>query len=268
MTLLVAWAGADCKKRGSRTSSLYFATDSRISWNKNNGYDGQQKVFGSSISPDIFAFCGDVTFCGNHINTLVNCINHELILLNGNDIDIKVNNVQKYFNDAFQNYPKNILSGKSTILYGTRINMDFFLYKAEFDKMSSQIIFQRIPIPNKSILLHEDGSGKNEFHENWIKENSEKRNASGTSRSVYHCLHKTIINTKEPTVGGAPQIIGLYRKFNAIPFGIIIDNKRFVYGSIFRHDNAERIEWRNENFERVDGTTGLLIERAQRQPFE
>ena len=34
MTLLVAWAGADCKKRGSRTSSLYFATDSRISWNK------------------------------------------------------------------------------------------------------------------------------------------------------------------------------------------------------------------------------------------
>lgn len=45
MTLLVAWAGADCKKRGSRTSSLYFATDSRISWNKKNGYDGQQKVF-------------------------------------------------------------------------------------------------------------------------------------------------------------------------------------------------------------------------------
>lgn len=140
MTLLVAWAGADCKKRGSRTSSLYFATDSRISWNKNNGYDGQQKVFGSSISPDIFAFCGDVTFCGNHINTLVNCINHELILLNGNNIDIKVNNVQKYFNDAFQNYPKNILSGKSTILYGTRINMDFFLYKAEFDKINTLLI--------------------------------------------------------------------------------------------------------------------------------
>ena len=42
--------------------------------------------------------------------------------------------------------------------------------KAEFDKMSSQIIFQRILIPNKSILLHEDGSGKSEFHENWIKE--------------------------------------------------------------------------------------------------
>lgn len=233
-----------------------------------NGYDGQQKVFGSSVSPDIFAFCGDVTFCGNQISTLVNCINNGLILSEDDNVDIKVDNVQKYLNTAFQYYPKNTLSGKSTILYGTRINMDFFLYKAEFDKMSSQIIFQRILIPNKSILLHEDGSGKSEFHENWIKENSEKRNASGTSRSVYHCLHKTIISSKEPTVGGAPQIIGLYRKFNAIPFGIIIDNKRFVYGSKFHHDNAERIEWRNENFERVDGITGHLIEKAQRQPFE
>ena len=55
MTLLVAWAGADCKKRGSRTSSLYFATDSRISWNKKMDMMDNKKYVNTQLLPSHFA---------------------------------------------------------------------------------------------------------------------------------------------------------------------------------------------------------------------
>ena len=56
MTLLVAWAGADCKKRGSRTSSLYFASDSRISWNKKMDMMDNKKYVSTQLLPSHFAW--------------------------------------------------------------------------------------------------------------------------------------------------------------------------------------------------------------------
>jgi hypothetical protein len=62
MALLISWIGVDDKKKGKAVASLYIASDSRYSWSNSSSYDYGIKVFGSSRFPDIFGFCGDVSF--------------------------------------------------------------------------------------------------------------------------------------------------------------------------------------------------------------
>ena len=62
MTLMVSWAGLDCKPKRKAIASIYFAADSRYTWSSGKTNDFGQKVFGCISSPEIFALCGDVCF--------------------------------------------------------------------------------------------------------------------------------------------------------------------------------------------------------------
>ena len=80
MTLVVGWAGFDDKARHRRkVSSLYIAADSRINWNGVTRYDGHQKVFASVRHPEIFGFCGDVTFCNMIISQILAKIDSDIL---------------------------------------------------------------------------------------------------------------------------------------------------------------------------------------------
>lgn len=91
------------------------------------------------------------------------------------------------------------------------------------------------------------------------------------SRAVYQTFCDTLIDTKETSVGGAPQLVGLYRK-KEIPgqvLGIVYKGHRYFSG--MHIDNYpgklfNKIEWRNELFERCDGKTKTIIKGAQKQP--
>ena len=58
MTLMIAWAGLDCKPKKKAIASIYFAADSRYTWSLGKTNDFGQKVFGCISSPEIFALCG------------------------------------------------------------------------------------------------------------------------------------------------------------------------------------------------------------------
>jgi hypothetical protein len=54
------------------------------------------------------------------------------------------------------------------------------------------------------------GSGKTEFCSNY--ERYQKGPNTNTSRNVFHCFIDTLKHTGDHACGGAPQLVGLYRK--------------------------------------------------------
>jgi hypothetical protein len=127
---------------------------------------------------------------------------------------------------------------------------------------------EEINLPYISTKVFSGGSGGREFDENWQKWENEKHNDNRTSRAVYHCLDYTLKIIKDPQTGGLPQIVGLYRNKNLRLFGIIQNDKKYIYGKPSSEDvKSQRIEWRNQNFERMNPETLKIFDEAQRQPF-
>lgn len=136
------------------------------------------------------------------------------------------------------------------------------LYKTSF-YLNVGLKNEQIELPRISTRVFSGGSGKKEFDYNW-KWESEKHNNYRTSRGVYHCMDKTLKEIKDPQTGGLLQIVGLYRNKNARIFGIVDNDKKYIYGKeSVEKINSERIEWRNENFERINPKTLKIVDGAQ-----
>ena len=122
-------------------------------------------------------------------------------------------------------------------------------------------------MPPESGILFILGSGAREFIKNFdrYKEGPDH----GTSRSVFHCFCHTLFNIKNKKCGGAPQLVGIYRKpdSSAITFGIIKEKQRYFLGAQI-DDNVDftGVEWRNDFFELCDGQTMRKFGNAQSQP--
>ena len=124
-----------------------------------------------------------------------------------------------------------------------------------------------ITLPSSSGVLFSLGSGAKEFNKN-LKRYQDGPNR-GTSRSVFHCFCDTLFNIKDKQCGGAPQLVGVYRKPGspAIAYGIIVDKKRYFLGApIDKNVDFEGVEWRNDLFELCDGKTMKRLSHAQAQP--
>jgi hypothetical protein len=266
MTLIISWIGVDDKKDGKEIASIYIASDSRYTWGKVGKYDYGIKLFGSTKYPEIFGFCGDVMFPSNILGQIIPQIDNGILIHDSDDGNAKNNKIFNYIKSSFETYPKEFLGRTFTILHGTRFEKTFKLFKTSFD--SDQILKnEEIELPAFSTKVFSGGSGAPEFDTNWENWRKENHNNYRTSRAAYHCLYQTLKNIKDPQTGGYSQIIGLYRNKNAKLFGIIENEKKYIYGKESSEDiNSSSIEWRNENFERMNPETLKIIEGAQRQP--
>lgn len=266
MTLVVAWAGFDDKSRHRRkVSSLYIAADSRINWNGVFQYDGCQKVFASVKYPEIFGFCDDVNFCEIVIGQILDEINNG-ILFRSEEPD-KADIIAQEMQQVFSDYPKNVNIANSQIIYGTRICNQFHLFQFQFK--GTDVSFSEWPITEeRDRNIFACGSGKKKFYDNFIMVNHEKDENHMTTRNVYHCVARTIEQCPDSQVGGVPQMVGLYRGGNGRHFGIV-KNDGYYFGGRNCKDVTylSNVEWRNDNFERVDVRTGKLIKGAHPQPM-
>ena len=267
MTLIIAWVGVDNKKNGKSIASLYLASDSRYSWGNNSQYNFGIKVFSSSKHPEIFSFCGDVLFPSIVFGQLIPQIDNGLLLNNNDTVEEKNRKIFGYIKSSFKEYPKSSLVGTFTILHGTRVGKEFKLYKISSNK-EGELTENIIDLPCESTKVFSGGSGMKEFDSNWNYWDTSRHNNYRTSRAVYHCLEKTLREIKDSITGGMPQIIGLYRIGAARLFGIVQDGKKFIYGKQVSEDiDVQTVEWRNENFERVNPETLKIFEGSQRQPL-
>jgi hypothetical protein len=268
MTLIVSWVGID----PHGPTSVYIAADSRISWNVKT-FDYGRKVFALTRSPDIFGYCGDVLFPSLVLSQILEMADAGLLYDDNTSSQGKFEAIRQKLIYQFSKYPhavKSITSEVIEILHASRDptkKYDFTCNLLRWTRFSGDWASSTVPLPSKSGTLFVRGAGAPEFDERF-KEYMKGPNA-GTSRNVFHCFCDTLFNTRERTVGGAPQLAGLTRKpgTNGINFGIVRDKRRYYLGArIDELKNFDRIEWRNELFEICDGQTCERRPEAQPQP--
>lgn len=263
MTLIVGWIACDSKKGGHKPSALYFGSDSRISWGCSHVYDYGKKLFASRKHPEIFAFCGDVTFANISLQPLLELIDSGTFILPEN-AEVKSKLIGDHLQSIISKYADTSNANQTIILYGTKVGSHFFVYKYMF--MNHSVICKNIDINHYSSIIAVEGSGTKTFA-NHI--NLPMQHKDLYSREICHYIAETIDASEEFTIGGIPQIVGIYRGLETPRvFGFVKDGKSYLYG---REVNAayceEYIEWRNIDFERIDPETLQLIEGAQAQPF-
>lgn len=269
MTLLVSWIGIDTHG----TSSIYIASDSRITWENSAKFDLGRKVFAFSKWPDILGYCGDVLFPSIVLNQIVELADSGLLFSPNDSCEQKFEAIIKKMNDLFSAYPalqvgfeKNSLQ----VIHASRApndNKKYFCRSIRWSQKQRRWLAEEISMPQVSDVLLVSGSGKKEFDENYVRYQLGPNR--DTSRNVFHCFCDTLNHIKDPTVGGAPQIVGVYRKpgSSAISIGVIYKQSRFFLGAkIDNLHSFENIVWRNENFEQCDGKTMKKLDKAQPQP--
>ncbi|SDW64742.1 hypothetical protein SAMN05444410_104204 [Hydrobacter penzbergensis] len=225
MTLIVSWIGVDDKKDKKEIASIYISSDSRYTWGNSGRYDYGIKVFGSTKFPEIFGFCGDVMFPSMILGQIIPQIDNGILLENSDNAEMKSDKIFSYISTSFDSYPSKFIGDSFTILHGTRFEKAFKLFKTILGpdkKLKKEEIF----LGNISTKVFSGGSGAKEFDQNWLQWEREKHNDYRTSRAVYHCLHKTLKEIKDPQTGGLSQIVGLYRNKNARLFGIVENEKK------------------------------------------
>ena len=184
----------------------------------------------------------------------------------------KNNTVYEKLRLAFSKYPD--VLGTTNVIQILHISRDtlfesypsFYCYLMSWSKSTGWKVEEK-KIPNTSDILFILGSGKCEFIANYSRYQSGPN--KDTSRNVFHCFIDTLFNIKDPSCGGPPQLVGIYRKpeSSAKNFGIIYQNKRYFLGAeVPRATYPNKIEWRNEFFELCDGGTKKVIKTAVKQP--
>lgn len=267
MTLLVSWIGADTHG----TASAYIAADSRISWGNAANFDYGRKVFALQHSPDILGYCGDVLFPTMVLSQVSEMADRGLLFPPKPSCKERYELIKETIVHQFHKYPmmvKGIVADVFQIIHISRDMDDNLKFECRLIEWSRSKGWsgKEIAMPSHSDILFVLGSGAKEFNNNLNRYNEAPDR--GTSRSVFHCFCDTLFNVKDIGCGGAPQLVGIYRKPNstAITFGIIKDKVRYFLGSqIDNNVNFSCIEWRNDFFEICDGRTMKKLKEAQSQ---
>lgn len=254
------------------TASAYIAADSRISWGNVGIFDHGRKVFAFRNSPDILGYCGDILFPSIVLGQIVEMADRGLLFPADANCKARFESVKEMLVQQFQRYPhmvKEIVADSLQVLHISRDpndNTRFACWLMEWRRANGWSGAE-CAMPAQSGILKVLGSGGREFNANLHR--YQKGPDRGTSRCLFHCFCDTLFNIKDARCGGAPQLVGIYRKPDSggIAYGVIKDGKRYFLGAFVDKDVSHHgVEWRNDLFERCDGATMKRVPGAQKQP--
>lgn len=276
MTSLVAWVGVDQR----RQSSLYIASDSRISWSVGGtpaySWDHGKKVFAALTHPLIVGYVGDVLFPLLVVPPLLERIDLQVAEDGLSPVETLISGIRR----GWREYPTQ--EQRSVAIYiGHRTETEIHsasqtkypktsvrFHLTRMSKEANVPVWQveQIHVPEStSERLAIDGSGKRNIEsalEVW-----QRSSAADTSRALYSGFVDAVVSGKDAHSGGSPQIAGLYRQGPGRLFGIIHKNQRYFAGMpLLGHESTGHVEWRNELFERVNEKTKKRLPGAQPQP--
>lgn len=276
MTSMIAWSGADTHG----TASIYFASDSRISWDKNGKavWDTAPKVLASVTQPEIFGFTGYALLPYAALSQACMAIDRGL---RGAQSEKSSAGKCEWLWDRIKAQTLKHPDGKEhsfNILYAVRTGSKtyiqrkgkelqdhspdepratFDLYVLSWDAVSRRFSENHYPVPHcNSSILKLSGTGERYMsaaHAVW-----EKSPAKGTSRAMFSALCLSLREGADLQSGGPPQLVGMYRKGNARTFGTVTTEGAYFQGVPFDGDSISEVEWRDELFRRVDSRGNLL----------
>jgi hypothetical protein len=185
MTSLATWVGVD--SRG--TSSMYFVSDSRITWQPGGSeWNFGKKLFASRNSADVFGYCGDVLFPVLFLGQLQSLLNSS-VLFTGHENPVQRHElIVRMMQSSMNSYPAE-KRATFTILHGLRersgLKSEFHLWKTEWNNENNKWSDTNLPLPNESRLAIALGSGA-DVTKKWVV--SWQRPLGGVSRAVFGIL--------------------------------------------------------------------------------
>ena len=261
MTSLAAWAAVDSRA----TSSFYLASDSRISFAHGMPpFDSARKLFASSRYADLFGYCGDVDFAFSILDGALKLIDGDGLFSKGDDAEGRNEKFEALLEKSFTGC---LTKKEFTVLHASRdgegMSASFFLWSLGWSAERGWVK-ETLPLPTTSAIVLSEGSGGRvvvEHNEKW------RHLLPGRSRSVFSAFCDALESREDSKSGGAPQLVGLYRKGPGLHFGVIYKGKRFLLGEETGNiERCSRFEWRNSFFELCDFQTFERLPAAQRQP--
>ena len=262
MTCLVTWIGVD----GRGQSSCYISADSRFSWNQTgtHSWDHGRKVFCSRKSPDIWGYYGDVVLPSTVIGQIVEATDEELLLLGEDSQSL----FERAFKEQLKTYPSTQARGFGVIhcrREGMSVASQFHIRHLSW-MPNRGWLSEELEAPQMSGVVGCFGSGKEQFDE-WLSKFSGS-DVGGTSRAVFQAFCKSLEENENPQVGGAPQLVSLYRAKNGQQHGIVWEGEAWLAGlRLTKGDSDPSIEFRDSLFERCDPKTLCRFFGAQPQPL-
>lgn len=265
MTTLICWVGIDQRS----TSSIYIASDSRVSVQTDSGllcWDTAQKVFCSSRFPDIYGYCGDTLFAVSLLAQFIGRIDSGGEVGDEAAPEDRAEALRRCVERGLHDYPFGLTAG-TAVLMASRVGrsnaseMHCRVLSLDVDRRCT---VERMPIPEHergSDIVAARGSGEvvvGRHLDAWRTSDIER-----TSRGVFSALVDAIRSGEDPLTGGAPQLARLYRDFGAQHVGVILAGKKYFCGTEFAGP-PENVEWRDELFHVCDGVTLKRQDRARR----
>lgn len=266
MTSLIAWVGVD--SRGP--ASFYLASDSRISWDNRGTWDFARKVFASDNHPDLLGYYGEVLFSSQVLSQIIDLIDLGSLFEQEATPESKFQAVSAVLREAHSTYPQispQMAQEPFTVVHCSRrrdgMTTSFALFELSWEPIRGWRS-NSLPVrSDQSGIVAAYGSGAQNMLasiERW-----DKSEVGRTSRSVFSAFCDSLASGADPASGGAPQLVGIYRKGAAESFGVIYKGKRYLHGLCVEGSPfLGGVEWRNELFERCDWNTGERLEGAQR----
>ena len=261
MTSLAAWVAVDQRA----PSSFYLASESRISFeNGKPSFDTAQKLFASTQYPDLFGYCGWIDFPFSVLESALKRIDGQQLFSQNDNAQARHDKFVAFLKDPSVSH---LLNKQFTILHAARegegMKATFVFWSVSWSQERGWLS-EPLSLPTESALVFSAGSGGKvirEHNDKW------RHLLPRTSRSVFSAFCDAVRGGEDPNSGGAPQLVGLFRKGPGRYFGIVDEGKRYFCGKeVPDMEFYDRYEWRNAFFERCDFRTLARLPIAQRQP--
>ena len=269
MTSLVAWVGVD--SRGP--SSVYIATDSRITWDRvPHRWEHGRKTYCTSRSAEILGYVGNVFYPSSILPSVVELLD---LTPDSASVQARQHEVERLIIDFWSDLPRYGLTDVS-IVHATRTGQgrscEFGVQVLRHVVRTNSWTAQQLPIPTTSGhirfgdgvrgdlgALGSGGSSVESALKSWKDSDS-----GGTSRAVFGAFCESLSLGKDPASGGAPQLVGLDRINPAIRYGVRWGDRTYVCGiPMSQNPSLENIKYCYDLFQCVD-FDGRLLEGAQR----
>lgn len=237
------------------------------SWQGTKTWNYGRKLFASSRYPDILGYFGDVLFPSQVLGQVVDLIDTNLLLNEKDEPRTRFEKISNLVAKSFGEYPQSELAYQTfTIAYCTRenegMNSVFHLALLSWNKATGWN--EEWPdIPQQSSIIRSFGTGEKSIAKWYAYWN--KTTEARTSRVAFSALCDAIQSNEDGFTGGAPQLVGIYRKGVGEALGVIYKNERFIWGlPVEESEQLNSVEWRNSIFERCDWRTKEPLQGAQR----
>jgi len=246
---------------------VYFASDSRLTWNNLGAWDHGRKLFVARQYPHLLGYCGDAMFPTHTLSQVVEMIDLGLLADAEGNVDSCLERIMQVLSCALETYPSS-LKQAFEVVYATREGMGvgcrFHLRLISYDK-GPTLRSEVIDLPAKSGAVKILGSGQANVRLHLARwESSEVKE---TSRAVFSAFSDALRESSDRASSGPPQLTGLYRVGGGRTFGVVWNGRRYFYGTEVQSEKStQSIKWHNDLFEICDPLTLRRRHGAQPQP--